>query len=245
MGKKDKLIEAYQEFTGWITPDILEILQIVAVDISKGTRALVVYSSGKVMEDIIRKFDSRLSGDGFCGLEHFKRDKGGKAGREKYLEIFGNVLSSHEEKFVHVKAYRKSVKHVFRDHFYSFLKAGSIFVVDKNYLPWINIDVLNISYPRTEIIEEVKYFKLFSTTDGPIVVVAEDAIQSNCDNPESESCEYKCEFPVDLTYKGFLISDNLANFCRRLLEDYNNIVSYNLRSLKEFAKTLTIRRQKN
>ncbi len=38
MGKKDKLIEAYQEFTRWITPDILEILQIVAVDISKGTR---------------------------------------------------------------------------------------------------------------------------------------------------------------------------------------------------------------
>ncbi len=242
MGKKDKLIEAYQEFTRWITPDIIEILQVVAVDISKGTRALVVYPSGKVMEDIIRKFDSRLSGYGFCGLEHFKRDKGGKTGREKYLEIFGNVLSSHEEKFVHVKAYRKSAKHVFRDHFYSFLKAGNMFIVDKNYLPWINIDVLNMLYPHTEIIEEMRYFKLFNTTDGPIVVIAEDVIQSNCDNPESESCEYECEFPVNITYKGFLMSDNLANFCRRLLEDYNNIASDNLRSLKEFAKTLTVRR---
>lgn len=238
----DKLFEAYQEFVRWISPDTFEVLQIVTVDISKSFRSLVVYPSGNVMENVTRKFDSSLSKERFCGLEHFKRDKGGKEGREKYLEIFGKVLLSHREKFAHLKAYRSSAKHVFRAHFNSFIEAGTIFVIDKNYLPWITATAIDGRYMHVEIVEELKYFKLFNTEDGPIIAVAEDAIQSNCEDSESESCDYKCEFPVDLLYKGFLISDNLANFCRRLLEDYNNIDSPDLRSLKDFANTLTRRR---
>jgi hypothetical protein len=233
----DRLFEAYQELVRWVDLDTIKNSKVVTVDISGPFRSLVVYPSGETMRRTTKKFDSKLVEEGFCGLEHFKRDKGGKRGRERYLEIFGNVLFSHREKFVHVKTYSNSARHFFRRDFDSFIEPGTILILDKNYLPWVTVEVLKRRYQYVETVQELKYFKLLNTEGGPIIVIAEDVIQSNCE--DDSACSYKCKSPIPLLYKGFLISDNLANFCRRLITDHNNIKSHSLLSLKPLAKSLT------
>ncbi len=214
-----RLENAYSELIPVLIHEVDKNPKVIALDRNKEYLSIVVLKNWNSMKYLTGKFDSKLSKEGFCGLEHFKKDKGSRRKRELYIEMFGKLVESMQTTFEFLALYPSHKKWILKNDIWSIistLNTSVVIIADKNWI--IPIEQIVLKSERKYKYEvNLKYLKVI-TCQKVYIILAEDVVQRKCDPEDNESCQLFCENPADELYKGFLIADNLANYGKRMPE---------------------------